>query len=169
MVHVWNPGCVNRPMANRDDRYAIRLLGYIIGALGASAIYICCLTVSFAFIGPKPLSGLGVAVLFAIWFWLTEGFALALLLVIVPWTLVVWAYPKFRWNGWIYFPASGVVLIFILGCTTASIAPKPLWIEDQTFLEGAAIAAERQGVFFFLAALAFGTCYWWLERQVPRD
>jgi hypothetical protein len=47
--------------------------------------------------------------------------------------------------------------------------PKPFWIEDQTFLEGAMVAVERQGVCLLLSGIAVGACYWWLERRVPSD
>ena len=88
--------------------------------------------------------------------------------MIVPWTLAVSAYRKLRWPGQLYFPVVGAVMVFVLGCTSASLAPKPLFVEDQTFLQGATIAAEREGIAFLLAGLAFGACYWFFgERRIP--
>jgi hypothetical protein len=120
-------------------------------------------------IGPEaPQTGLGFRLLLGWFFWVAGGFAPTLLVMIVPWILAVSAYRKLRWFGQLYFPGVGAFVLFVLGCTSASLAPKPLFIEDQTFLEGAAIAAERQGIAFLLAGLAFGVCYWFFgERQIP--
>jgi Catalase len=74
--------------------------------------------------------------------------------------------PKTQWDGRIYFPAVGGLLVFTLGCAAASISPKPLFIEDQTFLEGAVITAQRQGPCLLISGIAFGACYWWLERRI---
>jgi hypothetical protein len=69
--------------------------------------------------------------------------------------------------GWpILFPGVGALLVFTLGCTAASLSPKPLWIEDQTFREGAVIAAERQGLCLLVCGIVFGGCYTWLDRQM---
>jgi hypothetical protein len=112
--------------------------------------------------------GLGFSVLLASWLWLTGGFALTLFLMIVPWSLPVSVYGKLRWCGRIYFPAVGAFFLFALGCTTASTAWKPFFIEDQTFLEGVVTAAERKGIVFLLARIAFGASYWFFgERQIP--
>ena len=119
-------------------------------------------------IGPEtPHDGLGPRLLIAVFFWVAGGFGPTLLVMILPWILAVFAYRKLRWSGQLYFPGVGALLLFVLSCASASLAPKPLFIEDQTFLEGAAIAAERQGIVFLLAGLAFGACYWFLgERQI---
>jgi hypothetical protein len=149
---------------------ARRVTGYAASAMLASLIYVVWLTLSAKFGGvgtarPSLLFGFG----FALVFLFIGGFALALLLMIVPWAIAVWARLKTRWDNPIYFPVLGALLVFTLGCTTASILPKPLWIEDQTFLEGAVIAAQRQGVCLLLSGIAFGACYWWLERRVSSD
>lgn len=104
---------------------------------------------------------------FAILFWVAGGFAATLLVTIVPWILAVSAYRKLRWPGQLYFPGVGAFVLFVLGCTSASLAPKPLFVQDQTFLQGAVIAAEREGIAFLLAGFAFGACYWFFaERQI---
>lgn len=112
--------------------------------------------------------GFGFRLLFASFFWLTGGFALTLFLMMAPWSLAVSAYSKFRRFGRFYFPAVGALFVFTFGCATASISWKPLFIEDQTFLEGAVIAAQRQGLGFILAGIAFGASYWLFgERKIP--
>jgi hypothetical protein len=136
-----------------------------VSAILASLIYLVWLTVLITFREWGNLPGLIFVLGFALFFLFAGGFALALLLMIVPWAIAVWAQFKMRWDGRIYFPVVGAVLVFTLGCTTASLLPKPLWIEDQTFLEGAVITAERQGVCLLLCGVAFGACYCWLERQ----
>ena len=149
---------------------ARRVTGYAASAMLASLIYVVWLTLSakFSEVGtarPSLLFGFG----FALVFLFIGGFALALLLMIGPWAIAVWARLKTQWDNPIYFPVLGALLVFTLGCTTASILPKPLWVEDQTFLEGAVIAAQRQGVCLLLSGIAFGACYWWLERRVSSD
>jgi hypothetical protein len=112
-----------------------------------------------------PHSSLGFRFGVASFFWLADGFAPTLLVMIIPWTLVVSAYRKLEWSGRIYFPGVGALMVFVLGCSSASLAPKPLFIEDRTFLQGALVAAERQGIVFLLAGLAFGTCYWFFGER----
>jgi hypothetical protein len=40
-----------------------------------------------------------------------------------------------------------------------------LVIEDQTFVEGAMIAAEREGLCMLLAGVFFGLTYWFLSGR----
>jgi hypothetical protein len=153
----------------RND-LARRVTGYAASVSLASLIYVAWLTISATFSGvgttrPGLIFGFG----FALVFLFVGGFALALLLMIVPWAIAVWAHLKTRWDGRIYFPGVGALLVFTLGCATASIMPKPFWVEGQTFLEGAVIAAQRQGICLLLSGIAFGACYWWFERRVPSD
>ena len=148
---------------------ARRVAGYAVSAMLASLIYVVWLTVSITFGGVGITHpGLIFGFEFALVFLFVGGFALELLLMIVPWAIAVWTHLMTRWDGRIYFPGVGALLVFTLGCTTASLLPKPFWIEDQTFLEGAVIAAERQGVCLLLSGIAFGACYWWLERRIER-
>jgi len=154
----------------RHFDFARRVTRYAASAILASLIYVLWITVSATFSGvgaarPGLLFGFG----FALVFLFVGGFALALLLMIVPWAIAVWAHLKTRWDGRLYFPGVGALLVFTLGCTTASIMPKPFWIDDQTFLEGAVIAAQREGICLLLSGIAFGACYWWLERREPSD
>jgi len=158
-------------MENRDglvrNLHRIDLVRYAVSAILASLIYVVWLSVAIAFgeagtTHPGLLFGFG----FAFVFLFVGGFGLALLLMIVPWAIVVWVHLKTRWDGRIYYPGVGALLLFTLGCTTAAISPKPLWIEDQTFLEAAVIAAQRQGLCLLFSGIAFGACYWWLERRI---
>src|ERR1700727_3528425 len=59
-------------------------------------------------------------------------------------------------------------LIFLVGCAMSSLAPKPLFIEDQTFFEGFRIAVERQGLVFLLAGAGFGCLYWLVSERALR-
>jgi MFS family permease len=143
-----------------------RLAAYAASAVLASLIYVVWLTVSTAFFGVGTTHHDWIfGFEFAVVFWLTSGFALALLLMIVPWAIVVWGRLEKRWDGRIYFPAVGALLVFTIGCAAASISPKPFFVEDQTFLEGAVITAQRQGLCLLFCGIAFGAGYWWLERQ----
>ena len=159
----------NRAGTVNDSRHfdlGRRVVEYVGSAILASLVYVVWVTVSTGYLGvgttrPGWIFALG----FALIFWLTGGFVLAFLLIILPWAIVVWAHLETRWDGRIYFPGVGALLVFAFGCTAASISPKPLWIEDQTFLEGAVIAAQRQGVCLLFCGVAFGACYGWLERQ----
>jgi hypothetical protein len=139
------------------------------GATVASFVYVVWDALVFLRSGSQtPHLGLGFRIEFATFFWMAGGFAPMLLVMIVPWILAVAVCRKLRWSGQLYFPAVGAFVVFVLGCTSASLAPKLLIVEDQTFLQGAAIAAERQGITFLLAGLAFGACYWFFgERQIP--
>jgi hypothetical protein len=140
-----------------------------VGATAASLIYVVWDALVFMRSEPQtPQVSMGFRFLFASFFWVAGGFAPTLLVMIVPWSVAVSAYRKLRWPGQLYFPGVGAFMVFVLGCTSASLAPKPLFVEDQTFLQGAAIAAERQGIAFLLAGLAFGACYWFFgERLIP--
>jgi hypothetical protein len=147
--------------------HQIDLAGYAVSAILASLIYVVWLSVSIAF-GEAGTThpGLLFGFRFAFVFLFVGGFGLALLLMLVPWAIVVWAHFKTRWDGRIYYPGVGALLLFTLGCTTAAISPKPLFIEDQTFLEAAVITAQRQGLCLLFSGIAFGACYWWLERRI---
>jgi hypothetical protein len=146
---------------------ARRVVGYSVSAIIASLIYVIWITVSTAIGGLGTThSDLPFELGVAFFFLFAGGFALTLLLMIVPWAIAVWAHSKMRWDGRLYFPGVGAQFVFTLGCTAASLSPKPLWIEDQTFLEGAVIAAERQGLCLLVCGIVFGGCYTWLDRQM---
>jgi len=144
-----------------------RVIGYFVGALAASLIYI-----GWLLIGMTRLHGaaaeFGFNLGFSLLLWMTDGFGLTLVFVAVPWILAVWVCRILRWPGGVYFPLVGAISIFVIGCIMASVSPKPLWIEDQTFLQGAAIAAARQGLSFLVSGFVFGFAYWLIsERRIP--
>ena len=145
-----------------------RSVGYLLSAIAASLIYVCWLfteiTSARANVA-RSVFDLGLSLVI----WLTGGFSAALVLMVFPWIIAVSAYRRLRWSSRIYFPVVGAVLVFVIGCATTSVSPKPLWIEDQTFFEGARIAALRQGASFFVSGVVFGAVYWFLcERGQER-
>jgi hypothetical protein len=143
-----------------------RAVGYIVGGIVASLIYVGWLLVDTIRQPPRGAdTGLGFSVAFSVFFWLTGGFAVMLVLLVFPWGLAVWAHRKLRWLGGIYFPVVGALLVFVIGCAMTSISPKPVWMEDQTFLEGALIAAVRQGPSFVISGIAFGASYWFVSER----
>jgi hypothetical protein len=118
-----------------------RAFGYASGAILASLIYVIWVIVS---VPPEPSDGhgsLAFRLAFSFFFWLVDGFALTLLLMIIPWIIAVWAYRRLQWPGSVYFPIAGSLLLFVIACAATSIAPTPFWVEDQTFLQGALIGA----------------------------
>jgi hypothetical protein len=143
----------------RRFHLARRVANYAASAILASLIYIIWVAVSITFGGGETThSGLLFGFGFASVFLFVGGFVLALLLMIVPWAIAVWAQLNPRWDGRIYFPGVGALLVLTLGSTAAAISPKPFWIDDQTFLEGAVIAAQRQRA----VSAIFRHCIWGL-------
>lgn len=102
---------------------------------------------------------------FAAVFWIFGGTSAALALILLPWSLVVIGYKRLRLTGPTYFVLIGAILMLSVGCATASLAPKPFFIEDQTFLEGFVIAAERQGVCLLLMGAVLGFTYWFVSER----
>lgn len=155
-------------MAGKTRQFDLARRGpaYAASALLASLVYMLWLAVSVKFgSGESTHPGLLFGFGFAFIFWLTGGFALALVLMILPWAVAVWAQRKTRWDRRFYFPFVGALLVFALGCTAGSIMPKPFFVDEQTFLEGAAITAQREGLCMVVCGIAFGACYWWLDRR----
>ncbi len=89
------------------------------------------------------LSSRGAHGVVLIWFGLFGGFVF--LALIVPWTVAVSLFPNGNCSGKLYFTFVGAILVFVLGCALSSLVPKPLFIEDQTFVEGFIIALKRKG------------------------
>ena len=142
-----------------------RAVGYLVSAIVASLVYIAWFLVDLTRMRPH-VTGIAFDLSFSVFFWLTGGYAVTLVILMFPWAFAVWAHRRLRLSGEIYFPAVGACFIILIGCAMASISPKPLWIEDQTFLEGALIAAARQGLSFLFSGIAFGASYWFgTERQ----
>jgi hypothetical protein len=144
-----------------------RIAAYGLGAVSASVFYVIWFAIFIQMDSPKVTLGFDIG--FALFFWLFEGFCLAVILMSVPWIFAVRLYPRWPWAGWVYFVSIGALLTFAIACATSSLSPKPLFIEDQTFFEGALIAAERQGICFGLAGIIHGFTYWFVgEKKFTR-
>jgi hypothetical protein len=146
-------------------RLLVRVASYALSATVACIFYVNWIAVEVGDIpGPSSLSGRLLAASILCVF---GGFSAALVLMALAWILVVWI---FRWiplPGAAYFSCAGASLMVLIGCAASSMSPKPLFIEDQTFLEGVLIAFERQGVCLALAGSIIGLGYWFLaERNV---
>ena len=142
---------------------AHRLIGYLAAFLVASLFYVGWFTVA------NRAPGSDVAIPFrigvAVFFWAFGGVAAALVSMALPWSLaVLWA-GQFRRFSLVYFTALGAVLTILFGCAASSLAPKPLFIEDQTFSEGFVIALQRQGIGLLSTGLLFGLTYWYLSER----
>jgi len=144
------------------------IIGYLAGVALATFFYVVWTLVSFSAMEPHVsfLFRLG----FTLFWWLFQGTAVALVSLFFPWCLVVWGYRRLQYSGLVYFGLIGAAATFIIGCGTASLSWKPLFVEDQTFLQGFMIAVERQGVCLLLTGLVFGLTYWFVserQRQTP--
>ncbi len=136
-----------------------RSLGYIVSSFLALLFYVVWIFFEVS------LSSRGAHGVVLIWFALFGG--CVFLALVVPWTVAVSVFPKGKCSGKLYFTFAGTILVFVLGCALSSLVPKPLFIEDQTFVEGFIIAVKRQGVCFSLAGSVFGASYWFVsERHV---
>jgi hypothetical protein len=143
----------------------IRVIGYATSVAAAWIVYFWFVVAKTS--GPGSVEGRLLAALILA---LVGGFSAALALMTFPWVFVVWIYSKIRLSGPAFFACAGVLLMILLGCVASSLSWKPLFIEDQTFWEGALIALQRQGVGLALAGATLGLGYWSLaERLVARN
>ena len=145
---------------------ANRLLGYITAFLLASVLYIIWFTVA------THAPGSDVTILFrvgvSVFFWAFGGVGAALLFMAVPWAFAVFLRRMIGRFGLMYWLLLGAFLTVLFGCAASSLAPKPLFIEDQTFFEGFLIALQRQGICLVSIGLLFELTYWYLsERRRP--
>jgi hypothetical protein len=145
---------------------AKRIAGYLVGAAAGiliDVIWDACMT-HFS-VAPSGRPSIIFEIEIAIFFALFAGFGAALLLVAPIWCLVVLLRSWVSRLRAVYFSVTGATLLFLAGCAMSSLAPKPLFIEDQTFLEGFRIAVERQGVAFVFAGAVFGLVYWLVSEK----
>jgi hypothetical protein len=149
--------------------FARRIAGYLAGTAAATLIYViwdtCVTHLSVAPPGrPSIIFEIGLGIFFAIF----AGFGAAMLLIAPLWFMVTLSRKlAARFEG-LYFSAMGAALTFLAACAMSSLAPKPLFIEDQTFLGGFRIAVERQSVVFLVSGAVFGCVYWLVtERSLP--
>lgn len=146
----------------------LSLRGYAAGAMLASLVFISWIFFVVSAGSDATKLNPGARLGFALFFWLASGFAPTLLGIALPWALAVFIWRKQQWPGQIYFPAIGAILVFVIGSGIASLMPKPLFVEDQTFLEGAVIFAQRAGICLLFAGMVFGVSYWFIgERRIP--
>jgi hypothetical protein len=138
----------------------IRVTGF---ALSSAIGWVFYLSWIAAEVGPGSLPNRLTAALILSVF---GGFSAALVLMILPWPLVVWIYSNVQRFGAIYFGCAGALLMICLGCAASSVSPKPLFIEDQTFIEGVLIAFERQGLCLALAGSIIGFGYWFFAENI---
>ncbi len=136
-----------------------RAAAYLVSAGLASVVHVGWLVVVGFMIPPRTSLGLAVFVYFA------NGFFATLLLLVLPWAIAVWASRRLRWPLRVLFPVFGALFVLVIGCAASSISFRPLWIEDQTFLQGALIAAERQGFALLISGGILGASYWFLSER----
>ena len=142
-----------------------RLVGYLASVVSASLFYVIWFVVSD--MAPDKHVSLIFNVGLAFFFWLFEGMAAAFVLMAFPWYLAVRWQDRLQRFGLMYFPVIGAATLLVLGCATASLSPKPLFIEDQTFVEGFMVAVQRQGICLLLTGFVFGLTFW-LVSERPR-
>jgi hypothetical protein len=94
--------------------------------------------------------------------------AVALVFLAAPWVLAVIWYKRLRRSGLMYFCLLGAAFTLAIGCATSSLSPKPLFIEDRTFLEGCSIAFKRQGACLILTGFVFGLTFWLISERKRR-
>jgi hypothetical protein len=138
-----------------------RVIAYLVSVLAAWLVYFSCIAVMIP--GPGSISA---RLLAALVFSLVGGFSAALVLIALPWTFAVWTLLKFRKSGPAFLACIGALLMVFLGCTSSSLAWKPLFIEDQTFLEGVLVALKRQGVILAFSGATVGFVYWLLAERL---
>ncbi len=160
---------------------ANRLVGYLTSVAGASLFYVAWFVVSVELnTTPGGNSSFKFEVGLAFFFLLFSAGS-AFVLMAFPWYVSVRWYERLRRSGmidpvrWydrarcfglIYFSLLGAATTLVLGCVTSSLSPKPLFVEDQTFIEGFVIALERQGICLLLTGLVFGLTFWLVSERI---
>ena len=144
-----------------------RMVGYLASVTSASLFYVVWFVVSFE--QNRTPDG-HVTVLFkiglALFFWFFEGMCAAFVLMAFPWYLAVVWHDRVQRFGLVYFSMIGAAITIAVGCGTSSLSPKPLFIEDQTFLEGFTIAVQRQGICLLLTGFVFGLTFWLVSERL---
>ena len=145
---------------------ANRLVGYVASLICASLFYMVWFAIVVGQINPKgdPVS-LRFQFGFAFFFWLFSGMGAALVLLALPWFLAVLCHDRMKSSGRIYFPLIGAACTLAIGCVTASLSPKPFFVEDQTFFQGFVIALQREGICFLLTGFIFGLTFWLVSER----
>jgi hypothetical protein len=145
-----------------------RLVGYLASVVSAALFYLAWEVVTVAQIGPPDASTsflfkLGLASVFLVLY----GPGAAFVLMALPWYLAVLWHSRLRF-GAIYFLMVGAATTLVLSCAASSLAPKMLFVPDETFIEGFLTAVERQGICLMLTGALFGLTFWLIsERRRP--
>jgi len=141
-----------------------RLVGYLASVTSASLFYVGW----FAVQNRTPDGRVTVLfnIGFAFFFWLFGGMGAAFVLMAFPWYLAVVWHARLQRFGLMYFSLIGAAITIALGCGTSSLFPKPLFVDDQTFLEGFIIAFQRQGVCLLLTGFVFGLTFWLVSERL---
>jgi hypothetical protein len=160
---------------------ANRLVGYLASVAGASLFYVAWFVI---WVERHTMPGGDASFMFKIglaFFFMLFSAGSAFVLMAFPWYLSVRWYDRLqrsglihsaRWYdqsrrfGLIYFSMFGAATTLVLGCATSSLSPKPLFIEDQTFLEGFMVAIERQGICLLLTGFVFGLTFWMVSERL---
>jgi len=140
-----------------------RLVGYLASFTTASLFYMVWLAVQSRTPGSHETLRFNIGI--ALFFWIFGGMAAALVLMAFPWYLAVVSHDRLQRFGLMYFSLIGAATTFAIGCATSSLAPKPLFVEDQTFREGFLIAAQRQGLCLLLTGFVFGLTFWFVSER----
>jgi hypothetical protein len=143
---------------------ANRLVGYLASVTSATLFYVVWLVAQ----NTTPSSHVTVlfSIGFAFFFWLFGGMGAAFVLMAFPWYLAVAWQGRLQRFRLMYFPLVGAGTTMVIGCCTSSLSPKPLFIEDQTFVEGFTIAVQRQGICLLLTGFVFGLTFWLISERL---
>jgi hypothetical protein len=143
---------------------ANRFVGYLASVTSASLFYV----VWFVVQNWSPAGHVTVlfSIGFAFFFWLVGGMGAALVLMALPWYLALVWQKRLQRFDLMYFPLIGAGTTMVLGCCTSSLSPKPLFIEDQTFVEGFTIAFQRQGICLLFTGFVFGLTFWLVSERL---
>ena len=143
---------------------AIRTAAYALTSILASAFYVGWIVADVG--GPGSFKTRLTA---AILVYLFGGFAAALVLMIVPWAVVVSISRRAQPFGAVYCACSGAFLMILIGCVASSLSPKPLFVVEQSFLDGILITLKRAGACLALSGMIFGFGYWFIAERNQKD
>ena len=141
-----------------------RFVGYLTAAAAGSFVYVAGGVAATENIraGLAHIDELKIAL--ALWLLV---FFMAIIGMFLPWCLVLWVSRRISHSGACYFAGTAAIASLAVGCVISSLLPEPLFVEDQTFLEGIRIAAERQGWLLLLTGIAGGLTYWLVSERRP--
>lgn len=146
---------------------ANRLVGYLASVASASLFYVGWLVINLELDRtPNDHTGVLFDIGFAFFFLLFSGMGAAFVLMAFLWYLSVRWYDRMQRFGLLYFSLIGAATTIVIGGGTSSLSPKPLFVEDQTFLQGFMISIERQGICLMVTGLVFGMTFWLVSERL---